>query len=294
MAREKIRFHSLKDSCLYKISSKRVLARHLRTTESALKRLANNVDLYTCWEKPKKSGGTRTIEAPREDLKVIQKRIANLLQRIRPPDYLMAPVKGKSYVHNAATHLGSRSFRLLDIEDFFPSCTEKKVFWFFNKMMKCSPDVSALLASLLTRNGHLPQGSPASPILAYYAYFDMWSSIYDVARKSGYRLSIYADDITISGEVLLERHIWEIKKIIHGHGHQYSRHKERSLIERAADITGVIVTHETLLLPNRQHQKVKIAQTAYNKAKTKEQKTVLDRKLRGRLAQAKQIQQHIE
>jgi retron-type reverse transcriptase len=292
MVFESPKFHELKDSCLYKVQTKRKLAKFLFTSERNLQNLAGPTDRYKCWETEKKNGGTRTIEAPYDNLKLVQKRIANLLQSIQPPEYLMAPVKRRSYVDNAAVHIRARAFRLLDIEEFFPSCTEKRVFWFFNKVMFCSPDVSAILASIATRDGHLPQGSPCSPILAYFSYIDMWNQINEIACTSDYHLSIYADDITISGKTIYEHDIWAIKQILYRAGHRYSRSKERRLINTTAEITGVIVRDDSLLLPNRQHRKIMVIRSDRAAARSKSYRAKLDQQLRGRLSQAKQIYNH--
>jgi hypothetical protein len=285
--------YSIDQSPLYKMRNHRKLAGILFVSQIALKRLSNSADRYRCWSEPKKNGGSRPIEAPPEDLKAVQRRISDLLQRITPPDFLMAPVKGRSYVHNAALHVGSRSFRLLDIEDFFPSCTDKRLYWFFQTKMQCSPDIASTLTRICSLNGRLPQGSPCSPILAYFAYCDMWERISEIVYAAGCKLSIYADDITISGQVIYERDVWEIKKVLFRAGHRYNREKERSIVDKPADITGVIVSGTELLLPNRQHLRLSEAQKA-RKVANKRERPSLDRQIRGRVAQARQITNHLE
>lgn len=284
--------HVIEQCCLYKLSSRKKLAQLLFTSARALEDLAIVENRYSTWEIAKSSGGKRLIEAPHDNLKATQKRIANLLHRISPPDYLMAPAKGRSYVDNAALHVGSRAFCLLDIENFFPSCTDKRVYCFFNKKMLCSPDVASILTKLTTLHGHLPQGSPCSPILAFFAYVDMWEAINDITSKSSCRLSIYADDITISGDTVYERDIWAIKKALHKHGHRYSRKKQRHLIDKPADITGVIVSGDYLLLPNRQHEKLTATKAELQLAKCNEDRERLSRQLRGRVSQARQVLDH--
>lgn len=286
--------YPLDQSAFYKVQSRKRLAEILFVSKSGMESLADCGMQYRCWDEPKKSGGTRRIEAPPEPLKIVQKRISDLLQRITPPPYLMAPVKRRSYVHNAAIHVGSRAFRLLDVEDFFPSCTDKRVFWFFNKKMQCSRDVAAVLTKLATLNGHLPQGSPCSPVLAYFAYCDMWDEIHAIVVRSECKLSIYADDITISGDVVFERDVWAIKQTLHRAGHRYSERKERSIIGKPADITGVIVDGDDLLLPNRQHRGLALVRRERQTASNNQDRQKLDRKIRGRVAQAAQISRHFE
>lgn len=292
MSSDECALHPLNQSCFFKLKSKKRLASILFSSVQNLERLRNADPLYSSWHERKKSGGLRLIEAPFDQLKEKQKRIAELLQRIEPPDYLMAPVKKRSYVTNAACHIGSRAFCLLDIEDFFPSCTAKRVYWFFHKKMQCAPDVAAILTGIVTKDSRLPQGSPCSPILAYFAYVDMWEEISEIALRSRCRLSIYADDITISGFNVYERDIWEVKKVLRKYGHSFSTKKQRHLIDRPVEITGVIVSKVGLCLPNRQHRKIVETRTLRANARSKPYIEQLDRQLRGRLAQAKQVLNH--
>lgn len=286
------KFAQLRGTALFRVPSKKRLAKLLLTNESMLKRLVDSNELYNCWTEEKKGGGKRDIEAPFPHLKYVQKRIAQLLQGIEPPSYLMAPVKKRSYVTNAAYHVGSSSFKLLDIENFFPTCSEKRVFWFFNTCMECPADISAILAAISTRHGRLPQGSPCSPILAFFSYIDMWEEIAQIANDAQNRLSIYADDITISGERVLGKTAWEIKRALHMRGHKFSLRKERSTINKAVEITGVIVTIDALLLPNRQHKKLHLSRRERAEAKSLKTQFRLDRQIRGRVAQANQILNH--
>ena len=127
------------DSPFFQLRSRAKLAKLLHVSRPKLESLARAEGLYHQFEKPKASGGVRIINAPRADLKAVQARIADLLHRIAPPDYLFAPVAGRSYVDNAAAHLGAKGVRLLDIEDFFPSCNANKAIWYFRRRMQTSP-----------------------------------------------------------------------------------------------------------------------------------------------------------
>lgn len=289
MPKKPDRHHGARDSRFFRLRSKSKLASLLYIGVDKLTALASAEDLYFDFQKPKASGGIREISAPRDDLKVVQSRIADLLQRIAPPDYLFAPVAGRSYVDNAAQHRGAASIRLLDIEDFFPSCTANKVIWFFRKHMECSPDVAAILRGIVSRKGSLPQGSPCSPILAYLCYIDMWEEIEEIVLTTGCRLSVYADDLTISGSVVPEQAIWQIKQVLRKHGHRYKASKERSKHLKPAEITGVILTRDRLLAPNRQHKKLHEVRGELSKARSPERRAALEAQLRGRVAQMGQV-----
>lgn len=244
------------DQCaLYRCGSKKKLLRLLQTTPTKLAELKTADALYYRMEKPKKNGGVRVVYAPRYDLKRIQTRLSELLMRVEAPDYLMSPVRGRSNIDNAAVHRDAPAHRLIDIEDFYPSCTAAKVAWFFGKVLGCPPDVVAVLTWLTTRDGALPQGSPASPILAFLSYRDMWDEIAAIAARGGNQLTVYVDDVTLSGEVVLGQTLWNIKQALQKHGHKTKASKEESRRGTPVAVTGVILRDGALLLPNIQHQK---------------------------------------
>jgi hypothetical protein len=283
------RTYSLRDSPFFRLRSKAKLASLLYVSPGKLRTLADGDQRYYEFTKPKKSGGVRKISAPTAPLKAVQSRVADLLRRVTPPDYLFAPVPGRSYADNAAFHIGARSVRLLDIEDFFPSCTAKKAFWFFRSRMECSEDVAAVLANIVTFKGALPQGSPCSPILAYLCYVDMWDEIAKLVEDCGCKLSVYADDLTISGMSVPEAQVWEIKKTLYRHGHRYARNKERSVRDRSVEVTGVVLLRAGVVAPNRQHAKIAKVRDELARTASVYQRKALEGQLRGRLAQVGQI-----
>lgn len=245
------------DQCgLFALKSHRQLAARLGRSETFVRQRARALDLYRQWEEPKKNGGTRLIEAPRDDLKALQRRIADLLQRVAPAEFLFSPVKGRSYIDNAVAHTGSTEVRLLDVVDYFGPCTAQSVYNFFHKHLRCVPDVAYTLTSLATRNGHLPQGSPCSPILAFYSCVDMWTDMAELVRKFGCRITVYVDDITLSGQHVPEQLVWQIKRLLRLNGHSHNRQKERRLYRRNAEVTGIIVGAAQLCVPHRHYRKL--------------------------------------
>lgn len=281
--------YKLRDSAFFRVKTKKRLARILQISESRLKQLIKLEEGYHTFQKPKKDGTMRNISAPIPILKAVQSRIANLLRRVASPNYLFAPVEGRSYVDNAAHHIGARSFKLLDIEDFFPNCTFNKVLWFFRTKIECANDVAYALAKITTENGRLPQGSPCSPILAFFSYIDMWSEINNRVQADGCKLSVYADDLTLSGDTVHESVAWDVKVILNRHGHKYAKQKERSRRDRTLEITGVILTPEGVTVPNRQRKKIAKLRSEITKTRSSPQKEKMEMQLRGRLAQMEQV-----
>ena len=109
MPRKGEKHHGERDSPFFRLKARAKLAKLLHASRIKLESLAGDGGLYHQFPKPKTSGGVRLISAPRPDLKGVQARIAVLLQRLAPPNYLFAPVPGRSYVDNAAAHLGAKA-----------------------------------------------------------------------------------------------------------------------------------------------------------------------------------------
>ena len=246
--------HGLKDSVFYRLRTKKKLAEVLQINPVALNRLIKQSQLYERrwklkeaeeWRKtipPEEIASQyRPIDIPDGKLKRLQSRIADLLMRIAVPVWLFSPVKGRSYVHNAAYHRGGRAFCSLDIADYFSNCTANHVAHYFRTVMQCDPDVVALLLKIVTKDGVLPQGSPCSPILAYFSSMSMWKEIVEIAEGAHLKASVYADDLTLSGDKIPGAVIWQIKKTVRRHGHNLKAEKAMSMIDRAADITGCII-----------------------------------------------------
>lgn len=222
-----------------------------------LRRLSGPNHLYSHFPVKKKDGTSRIVDNPRDQLKRVQRRLAILLGRIVPPDVLFCPVKGRSYVGNAARHRNGRIVHSLDIKKYFPSTTRRRVYWFFNSILCCPPDVATILARIACCDDHLATGSPLSPILAYYAHIDVWEEVTRLAQMHDCKLSIYIDDVTVSGRHVPTALLWEIKQAIHGSGLRY--HKEKRAVDRPCEVTGVVLSAGRLFVPNRQHQKLRNA-----------------------------------
>src|SRR3546814_18695653 len=81
--------------------------------------------------------------------------------------------------------------------------------------MGCRADFAGILGDLCTFEGHLPTGSPLSPILAYYSYHDMWAELAAFCTANGYTLTVYVDDVTISGANVPAADAWHVRPMIH-------------------------------------------------------------------------------
>lgn len=292
MSRSKQAGYELNQSPFYCLRSKAKLARILRIRQDRLDILARSEELYI--ERDffdQKRGKSRLVEEPKPVLKCLQKRIENLLKRIKLPNYVHAPALGRSYISNAKAHINAAVVMSLDIEKYFPSTPARRVYWFFHKRMRCSSDVAGILTNISTFKDHLPTGSPLSPILSYFSHIDMWESIDELTRKANCNLTVYIDDVTISGEHIPGELIWQIKKQFHRYGLKSNKDKEKYYVSKSSyEITGIIVTREgTLKLPNRQHLKAyQIRQALHSETESGKRKKLIQI-LQGLEAQAQHI-----
>jgi hypothetical protein len=244
------RRYSLDRSPIFKIRGKGVLARLLHLGPKTLEAFASQQpELYNEFDiEGSRPGKIRHIEAPREDLKLLQRRLSHLLMRIEPPDFLFCPVKRRDFLSNASRHIGAKIVWTIDVKSYFENTESWKVENFFLKEMQCAPDLAAILRKISTFNGHLPTGSPASPILAYFANMSMWLEIESLCASYGCAISVYMDDLTVSGDAVPWAVREGIKKALKRNG--FVGHKEEIFIGVPARITGGVARSDHLDLPN--------------------------------------------
>lgn len=292
MQRKAPRRHPLNQSRLYAIYSRKKLAELFELDRLSLNELLSGADLYSDRIiKIDKNGKLkeRRIREPRGKLRTIHSIVQKMLSRIEPPDFLFCPVKRRSYVGNAEQHIGAGEIGTLDIKEYFPSTPRRRVFWFFNNIMKCSPDVSSVLAEMLTVDGNLATGSAVSPILSFFAFYDMWNDINELVSVSSCRLTVYMDDITISGPRVTDFLMWQVKQKIHSRDLVY--HKERRYPKGKGEVTGVILSGDKMLVPNRQHLKAFEARAALAQTDDPTTRAKLVGRLRGLKEQRRQVEQ---
>lgn len=247
--------YSLKDSPLYKITSKKKLFSIISKTPLTIDNLKMAINDYSIFLDEKNPLKPRTIEKPNKNLDIYQSRIASLLCRIQSPEFLHSGIKKKSHVSNAKAHLSHEHTFTTDIKSFFPSTPIKKVFSFFYSTMKCSPDVAEILAQLCTCNGHIPTGSRISMPLAFWANHKMFDELKHIADKFEVTMTVYVDDITFTGNCVNKNFVGTVKKIITRHGH--IMHPTKSILypkNSIKVITGVVIKDGKALAKNEQHK----------------------------------------
>ena len=147
---------------------------------------------------PKRSGGQRVLAIPSDELKALQRRLLRrLLKRLRCHPAAKGFQPGQSIVTNALPHSGQPVVVRLDLRNFFPATTAKRVYRYFRQIGWNRP-AARLLTRLCTYQGGLPQGAATSPRLSNLVNYRLDCRIAAMAAKLGARYTRYADDITLS------------------------------------------------------------------------------------------------
>jgi retron-type reverse transcriptase len=197
------------------------LARAMKITVGQLRflsysRRVSAVSHYKRFQIPKKSGGMRQISAPMPRLKAAQEWVlGNILEKVPAHDAAHGFRRGRSIVSNAAPHAGAEVVVNLDLKDFFPTITYRRIRGVFRKL-GYSEQVATILALVCSepetdavqldgRTYHvargerfLPQGAPTSPAITNLLCRRLDARLSRVAEQLGFRYTRYADDLTFS------------------------------------------------------------------------------------------------
>ena len=180
----------------------------------------------------KRSGDLRLIEAPKQRLKEMQRRIlAEILERIPVHPAVHGFRRGHSIKTFVAPHVGQPVVLRMDVRDFFPSFQGPRIQAFFrtagypervadllggictnavprgvwgNSYFDFSPEQLREARSLYGRS-HLPQGAPTSPALANLCAYRIDCRLSGLASSAGAKYTRYADDLAFSGDERFSR-----------------------------------------------------------------------------------------
>lgn len=221
---------------------------------------------YKVFEIPKKTGGTRTIRAPVDQLSLLQSRLAELLTECveelikENPRYWAASHgfrKSRTIVSNANAHRKRRYVFNVDLADFFGTINFGRVRGYFIKdnSFGLDPAVATVIAQIACHENALPQGSPCSPVISNLVANILDARLLRHAKASGCTFTRYADDLTFStNETIFPSEIakelaggeWQVGKqlqdLIERSGYTLNFAKTRmSLRQSRQTVTGLVV-----------------------------------------------------
>ncbi|CAM3477743.1 RNA-directed DNA polymerase [Corallococcus sp. ZKHCc1 1396] len=197
------------------------LAKALDVSVSKLRGFAFHRDVdtgsnYVSWRIPKRDGSERTITSPKPELKQAQRWVlSNVVERLPVHGAAHGFVAGRSILTNALAHQGADVVVKVDLKDFFPTVTWRRVKGLLRKggLPEGTSTLLALMSTeapreLLSFRGKtlhvakgpraLPQGAPTSPGITNALCLRMDKRLSALSRKLGFTYTRYADDLTFS------------------------------------------------------------------------------------------------
>ncbi len=221
---------------------------------------------YRRFEIAKRSGGRRPIWAPLPRLKAVQTWILrHVVERLPIHAAAHGFVAGRSTLSGAVHHTGSRVVVNMDLRDFFPTVSFRRVKGMFRKA-GYREQVAILLALLCTEPPRevvnhdgktyyialgprcLPQGAPTSPAVTNAICLRLDQRLTGLAAAFGYRFTRYADDMTFSlplgheGHPRIGKLIGTVKRIATEEG--FAVRDDKTRVNRTGGcqkVTGLIV-----------------------------------------------------
>lgn len=191
----------------------------------------------------KKDDGVRTIYAPSDELKNVQRCILDkILIYEKLPDCVYGIGKDKGIIENAQKHVQGAYLLNLDIQNFFPSVHWKRVEQIY-KEIGCADEVGRTLCRFSTLNHGLPQGAPTSPYLANLALHNLDYRLYSLCKKNRLTYTRYFDDISVSGNIRVKTLEKTFIQIISEEGYK-TKPSKRKLFgpEQNKEITGILIS----------------------------------------------------
>lgn len=229
-------------------------------TEKQLRYFAcsnSNPKRYKTFHIRKKSGGLREISAPCYEMRLLLRLINLLLKAIYTPgESAMGFAEGRSVVENAARHTGHFYVFNVDLENFFPSIRQARV-WkrlqlppFYFPLEVANAVAGLCCTPLADGSGNaLPQGAPTSPLLTNAVCDKLDRRMRGAAKRFGLHYSRYADDMTFSSmhNVFQENSPFrrEMLRIISEEGFKLNEKKTRLQREgQRQEVTGLTVNQK--------------------------------------------------
>jgi RNA-directed DNA polymerase len=234
---------------------------------------------YRMMLRTKANGLPRLLEIPSAALRVLQRRVLHrLLDHVPVHGAAYGFVSGRSVATHASLHAGKRTLIRMDLQDFFPSITARRVYAVLSGI-GLKPAVANPLTQMLTTAptafrlrkvlrhalphapstaaehflnwqatycvAHLSQGAPTSPALANLVAFRLDQRLSGLAKRWQLSYSRYADDLTFSGDInsnQAAKLIRHVRRIAASEGWVINERKTRVMPQSSRQrVTGLVV-----------------------------------------------------
>jgi retron-type reverse transcriptase len=227
----------------------------------------------------------RLIEAPKLRLKRLQRRILEqILNAVPPHPAAHAYRSRRSMLTCIGPHVGESVVLHVDIRDFFPSISARRVMAIFRRL-GYPERVARMLAALCTHavpravlepqlgplhdlllwsqlsDRHLPQGAPTSPALANLSCWRLDCRLIGLADRFDAHYTRYADDLVFSGDQRFGRQLVRFRlwmtAILVNEGFFVRHRKTRTMRRHRRQHVGGLILNERPNVPREEYDRLK-------------------------------------
>jgi len=185
---------------------------------------------YYRFEIPKRDGSSRQIFCPKAALRGVQRAILDkLLTRYEVHTAAHAYVKGRSALTCAREIAGSEYMLRLDIKNFFPSISDRRVYGLF-RSLGFRKKAAFILTRLTTFRKHAVQGAPTSPYISNLIFHRLDEQLTQACADWGIRYIRYSDDLFFvsNSSVGWNRFKTMVARIVADHGFKLNTSKSKA------------------------------------------------------------------
>jgi RNA-directed DNA polymerase len=147
-------------------------------------------------------------------------------------------------VSNARQHIGKQFLLNLDLKNFFPCITAKRVKeMFLSEPFQFNEQTAIALTLLTTYEGRLPTGAPSSPVISNFICRTFDKDLANFCTNHQLVYTRYADDLTFSSDSpITKERISDIIALIEKHQFCLNEKKFRlTSAQRQQMVTGIVV-----------------------------------------------------
>jgi hypothetical protein len=226
--------------------------------------------------------GARLVEAPKERLREIQRRILrSILDPVPVHQAAHGFRRGRSCLTFVAPHVGRKVVLRMDLRNFFPGIPAPRIHALFEKLGY--PEAVARILTGLCTNAvpmsvakrgaatwteakllgvpHLPQGAPTSPALANLCALHLDLRLDALSASLGGEYTRYADDLAISGGETLRRRVPRVSNLVAAialeEGFEVNHRKTRAMHHSHRQRLAGIVVNEKANVARRDYDRLK-------------------------------------
>ncbi|WP_156362201.1 reverse transcriptase domain-containing protein [Sphingomonas sp. Leaf208] len=248
--------YEIADSMWAQNPGQRDIASLIGMTKGQLGAIVRDKERYIRRDTIDINGKLRNLTVPTGKLRMVHERLKFQLNKIKQPPYLCSPRKGVGQRDNAEMHVAGHQLLKLDIRQFYPKTMQEDIWRWAHYSLGIMDDVAGLFAKLAAIDGRMPFGSPISPVLTSLVHRGMFDKVYAICGSHGLKMSLWVDDLTISGAEVPGGAVTDIRQAIRAGGFQ--THKiEYLMTARPTEITGVPIAKGRVLAPHAIHRRIK-------------------------------------